>query len=238
MRILAVESSARTASAAIVEDNRLLSEVYTNSGLTHSQTLMPMVEAAFDCAKIEFNSIDMFAVSCGPGSFTGIRIGVAAIKGLAQAYEKPCIGISTLEAIAHNLSGLECIVCAVMDARCGQVYTALFESQNGAIKRLSEDKAMMISELELQLKDLSSDLPVIFAGDGAKMCYDLLKDKAVSINLAPEQIRFQRASSVAFIALRYNKDFQDLSANNLVPVYLRAPQAERELRKRNEMKIL
>lgn len=236
MKILAVESSARTASVAIVEDNRLLSEVYTNSGLTHSQTLMPMAEAAFDCAKIEFNSIDLFAVSIGPGSFTGIRIGVAAVKGLAQAYKKPCIGISTLEAISYNLSGQECIVCAVMDARCGQVYTALFESHNGAIERLSSDKAMMITELELQLKGLSSGLPVILAGDGAKICFDVLKDTAVSIKLAPEHIRFQRASSVAFVASKINPDFQDLSANNLVPVYLRAPQAERELRIRNEMK--
>ena len=137
MRILAIDSSAGAASAAIWEDGSLLGEFFTNTRLTHSQTLMPMIGGVLDCARVPLESIDLFAVSAGPGSFTGVRIGVASIKGLAMAQGKPCAGVSTLEAMARNLAHLEGLVCAVMDARCGQVYNALFLAERGTLTRLT-----------------------------------------------------------------------------------------------------
>lgn len=233
MKVLAVESSARTASVAIAEEGKLLSELYTNSGLTHSQTLLPMVDAALNCAGMNLSSIDLFASSIGPGSFTGIRIGVAAVKGMAQSQNKLCIGISTLETIAYNLILKDCIACSVMDARCGQVYTAVFECRIGTLKRLSDDKAMLISDLEAYLKTICTDLPFVLVGDGAEMCFDILKGRISRISLAPENIRFQRASSVADIALNGSHNNEITVANNLFPQYLRLPQAERALRIRN-----
>ncbi|MEI6578731.1 MAG: tRNA (adenosine(37)-N6)-threonylcarbamoyltransferase complex dimerization subunit type 1 TsaB [Eubacteriales bacterium] len=236
MRILAVESSARTVSVAIIDDSRLLSEFYTNTGLTHSQTLMPIIKAALDCAKIDLSSIDSFAVANGPGSYTGIRIGVSAVKGLAHSLNKPCVGVSTLAALSYNLAGQNCIACCVMDARCGQVYTALFECLDGTVKRITEDNAMMISDLEVQLSALEYDLPIVLVGDGSEMCYIILRTKMNKIFLASENLRFQRASSVAMFSMIHDGEIPKTSANDLTSVYLRAPQAERELRKRNEEK--
>ena len=128
MKILAVDSSAIPASAAVWEDGRLLGEFYSNTRQTHSQTLLPMVENLLKCTQTALNEIDLFAVSAGPGSFTGVRIGVACVKGLAMPEDKPCAGVSTLEAIAWNLAHLRGTICAVMDARCQQVYNAVFEA--------------------------------------------------------------------------------------------------------------
>lgn len=229
MRIFSIECSATSASVAIIEEGKLLSESYTNTGLTHSQTLMPMAENVLKNASIDLDSIDIFAIANGPGSFTGVRIGIAALKGLAFAENKPCIGVSTLEAMAYNLIGRECIVCSVMDARCNQVYTALFKC-NDKIERITEDDAMLIEDLKKILKNYK--LPIIFVGDGAEMCYNVLKSSYNNVSVAPVNIRNQRASSVGLCALEKLGKENTMTADEIVPFYLRAPQAERELKKR------
>ncbi len=234
MRILAIESSARMASVAIMQDSRLISELYTNTGIKHSQTLMPMIKTAFELAQLDISSIDLLATAIGPGSFTGIRIGIAAVKGISQATNKPCIGISTLEAMAYNLLGYNCVVCSVMDARCSQVYTALFECQNHSVTRLTDDSAILITELENQLKAKHFGLPVVLIGDGSEICYHLFKDEVVNIEIASDNIRFQRASGVAAAAFNAHYDINNASAEFISSLYLRSPQAERQLKMQSE----
>lgn len=223
MKILSVDSSAVSASAAIVSDGVLLGENFTNVNLTHSQTLLPMVEDLLKNTRIDINNIDVFSVSAGPGSFTGVRIGVAAIKGLADGINKPCFAVSTLEAIAYPYFYSDYTVCSVMDARCSQVYTATF--QNG--RRISEDDALLISDLANRIKNCEK---VIFVGDGADLCYNNLKDSLNNIHIADGIHKFQRASSVAFLTEKYlNEGASPVSSDELLPTYLRLPQAEREL---------
>lgn len=228
MIILSLECSAVAAGAAITEDGKLIGECYTNVGLTHSQTLMPMTESVLKTTKTDINSVDIFAVSAGPGSFTGVRIGVAAVKGLAAAGQKPCFAVSSTEAIAYPLSGFEGIVCSVMDARCNQVYTASFE--NG--KRISEDEAILIDELGQRLKALGKK--VILSGDGARLCFEKLSGSIDGLCICDEQFRYARASSVGLIAYEKLKNGdKPVSAEKLLPVYLRLPQATRELNNKN-----
>lgn len=231
MRIFSIECSAASASVAILDDGKLLSESYTNTGLTHSQTLIPMAKNALDNASIDIDSIDLFSIAAGPGSFTGIRIGIAALKGLAMAQNKPCFPVSTLEAMAYNVLGRECIVCCVMDARCNQVYTATFKSGQ-KIERITQDEAVMIDELANKLKNY--DLPIVFVGDGAELCYNKLKSTNDNVLLAPTNFRYQKASSVAACTFEKIKMEPTILAEEILPVYLRAPQAERELKKRME----
>lgn len=230
LKILAVDSSAKTASVAITEDDRLISESFVNVGLTHSETLMPMIESSLNNAKLSINDIDAFCVTTGPGSFTGIRIGVAAIKGLAQPGKKPCAGVSTLEAMAYNLADFNGIVCCAMDARCAQVYTAIFEVSCKSIKRLTEDMAIPIDELFGILSTYDSD--IILVGDGAQLCYDAFGEKLSSCSLACGMLRFQRAYGAVLSALSQDDAFK--SPEILAPIYIRPPQAERELKKKKE----
>lgn len=231
MKILSVESSAASCSVALSDNGVLIGEEFTNVKLTHSETLMPMVKNILDNTKTDIGAVDVFAVSNGPGSFTGVRIGVAAVKGMADGVGKPCYGISTLETIAYPFFDRNCVVCSLMDARCSQVYTALFENS----KRLTPDSAMLISELADSLKSI--DKPIVFAGDGAAVTYEKLSDSFDNIILADAQNRYQRASSVAFLTEKYiNSGKLPVSANELLPVYLRLPQAERELKKKKELK--
>ncbi len=231
MKILAVESSAVSASAAVTENGKIISEVYVSAGLTHSQTLLPMVNSCLETVNLSLDDIDTIAVANGPGSFTGIRIGVAAVKGLAFP-NKQCHAVSTLEGMAYNLLGNSCIACCVMDARCSQVYTALFDCGE-KITRLCDDTAVMISELpemiEKAKKVLKKD--VILLGDGAELCYNNLKSVYNNISLAPPLARLQRASGVALAAGAGAG--QSVQPGELIPVYLRVPQAERELTKRH-----
>ncbi len=220
MKILALESSAKSAGAVLTDDGKILCEVYSNLGLTHSQTLLPMCEYIFNTCGVSAADIDLFAVSAGPGSFTGIRIGVAAIKGLALATDKPCTGVSTLEALAHNVKDFKGIICTAMDARCAQVYNALFESDGSNITRLTEDRAISIEDLKKELKKIKKS--IILVGDGAMLCYNEFRMKRVI--LAPEHLRYQHASSVAEIASNAEK----VSPQELEAKYLRLPQAERE----------
>lgn len=230
MKILAVESSAVCASAAVTENGKIISETYVSAGLTHSQTLLPMVSSCLDAAKLTLQDIDAIAVANGPGSFTGIRIGVAAVKGLAFP-DKQCYAVSTLYGMAHNLDGADCIALCAMDARCSQVYTALFNCGE-KVTRLCEDKAVMIAELPEMIEKVKKDLKkdIIILGDGAELCYNYLKTVCDSVKLAPPAVRFQRASGVALAA--ENGAGQAVMPGELVPVYLRVPQAERELKKK------
>lgn len=227
MKILSIDTSAKTASVAVTDGKTLVSECFVNAGLTHSRTLMPMVDNALTQADMNINDIDAFCVNAGPGSFTGIRIGVAAVKGLALTSGKPCAGISTLESIAYNFIDENAVVCAVMDARCNQVYAALFNAENGAVTRMCDDYAVPISELTEELKKIT-DKPVILAGDGAEICYNSMKDNVPNIKIAAQFRRYQRAYGSALAALNKADAFCDSAL--LAPVYLRMPQAERELK--------
>lgn len=233
MKILGIDSSAKSASAAVTENGKIISQFYINTGLTHSQTLMPMIDSALKCADVSLDEIGLIAVNKGPGSFTGVRIGVAATKGLADVKNIPCIGISTLESMAYNLLNNDCIACAVMDARCSQVYTALFDITDGKITRLTEDEAISIEELGKNLKNYEKTK--IFVGDGAEICYNKLINDDKGLKIAAENIRYQNAAGVCSAAESRDKS-EYVSAFDLVPEYLRPPQAERELRKKTELK--
>ena len=225
MRILAFDSTAITASVAVAEDERLIAEITLNNGNTHSQTLLPMAESLFRMLDITADDIDLFAVSEGPGSFTGVRIGAATVKGLAFGRDAQCIGVSTLEALAYNLIGRNGLICPVMNARRSQVYTALFESDGVELKRLSEDDAISIAELDSLLAEKKQK--VSFCGDG----YDvtLPEIKLTEYETTPKRLRHQSAYSVACVALKKYKSGDFVDDSKLVSTYLRPCQAEREL---------
>ncbi len=232
MKILGVDSSATAASAAVYCDGKILSLNFSNTGLTHSQTLLPMVENTLKSAGVSVNDIDLFAISNGPGSFTGVRIGVAAIKGIAQPLSKKCAAISTLEVIAKPLEYTGCCAVAVMDARCNQVYTARFDCAEG-FNRISPDEAITIDELYDKLKEITK--PIVLIGDGARVTYNKLFDKLSNVSMAPASICYQSAANVALIAAQKSADgsVELLDANDVLPNYLRLSQAERELKKKN-----
>jgi len=230
MRILAIDSSATAASAALVEDGKVMGEFYINTHLTHSQTLMPMIDDVLNCTRTELSEVDLFAVSAGPGSFTGIRIGVASLKGLAMAKNKPCVGVSTLEAMAFNLEHLDGIICSVMDARCQQVYNAIFSVHDSCMERMTADRALSIEDLAKECENYSK--PLFLVGDGAKLCYNNERFKNLNAILPPEPLIYQRACGVAKSALAAFERGEAVTPAALMPIYLRLPQAERELKKR------
>ena len=222
MLTLAFESSAKAASAALLLDGKLLSQYSQCSGLTHSRTLLPMGEDMLKNAELNWKDVDLIAVAQGPGSFTGIRIGVSMVKGLAWALEKPCVGVSTLEAMAWHGLAAGGLVCPVMDARRGQVYNALFEMQDGRPVRLTEDRPIALSELAGELA--SFDRPPFLVGDGAEMSAAFFASQGIEYRLAPENLRMQSAWGVAMAA----EGKEPGTAESLLPVYLRLSQAERE----------
>ncbi|MCC8072816.1 MAG: tRNA (adenosine(37)-N6)-threonylcarbamoyltransferase complex dimerization subunit type 1 TsaB [Clostridiales bacterium] len=217
--ILSLDSSAVTASVALTDGDNIIKSEFVNAGLTHSETLLPMVKRVM--TGHAFCDLDAVAVTAGPGSFTGVRIGVATVKGLAFKDDIPCIPVSTLEAIAYNFIGGDCVVCAVMDARRMQFYNAMFEIKGSDVKRLCPDRAISVDDLK---KEITSYKNVIVAGDGAKLCYDNLENE--NVLLADEERRFQNAVSVSKAAAHHEK----ITADRLMPVYLRLSQAERELK--------
>lgn len=234
MKILAIDTSATAASAALCDENKLIGEFFINTRLTHSRTLVPMIENLLANTDTKMSDISAIAVNCGPGSFTGVRIGVAAAKGLAFADDLPCIEVSTLESLAYNMRSVKGIICPVMDARCSQVYNALFSCDGVSTQRLCKDRALSIAELCEELKGY--DERIILVGDGAELCYNVIKELLTNAELAPISARFQRASSTAEIAVeKFNKG-EVLSPEQLMPMYLRLPQAERELKKKTEEK--
>lgn len=233
MVILALDSSAPSASAAIIKDGKLLSEMFLNVGLTHSVTLLPLVKSALELAELTVNDVDAIAVNTGPGSFTGVRIGVALAKGLAQPSNKICVPVSTLESIAYPFIDCDCIVASVMDARCKQVYGAFFDASEGKITRLTDDDAFSFDILAEKISSYTKK--VILAGDGSDIAYEFLKDKGLNVSTANPSLKYQHASSVAFIAEERLKNNENtVSCSELVPAYLRLPQAERELKLKKE----
>ena len=228
MKILAIDSSAVSCSVALSENENVISSEFVNNGLTHSQTLMPMVKSVLAKGNVDIADIDLFAVTNGPGSFTGVRIGVSAIKGLAFYQDKPCIGISTLELIAANIENEDSIVISCMDARRNQIYTATFESC--CLKRLTDDEAVSIESLEERINSYSKK--VYLSGDGAFLTYSVLKDKCPNLFLAEENALYQNAEKLCALAFKQKERAQ--SSQALVPAYLRLSQAERELKKKKE----
>ena len=241
MRYLVLEGSAVAASCALLENQKVLGEFFVNIPQTHSQTLLPMVEGLLSTCGVNPGQLDFFAVTRGPGSFTGLRIAMAAVKGMAMAAGKPCVGISTLEALARNLAGFTGSAAAVMDARCGQVYAGLFSLEDGEVRRLAEDTALSVVELGKLLPALKK--PVFLVGDGAELCYNKLLEEPPPgpppvewLRLAPPHLRYQRASAAGAAALAAWLRGEEMDAGELVPAYLRLPQAERELKKKQEEK--
>lgn len=232
MKILALECSAGPSSCALTENGKVLASQYIHVPLTHSQTLLPMAERVLHDTETAVRDIGLLAVSAGPGSFTGVRIGTATIKGLAFDTDIPCAAVSTLAAMAQNVAGLPFsgVICCAMDARCMQVYTACFDCANGSITRMTEDEAISMDDLKARLAVI--DRPVLLIGDGAELCYRCLKDDLPNVSLAPHAIRFQNAMGVAAEAARMAEAGETISAEQLLPIYLRLPQAERELRKK------
>lgn len=234
MKILALDSSAVSASACILEDGNILAEDYVNIRQTHSQTLMVMVQHVLEITGTCLSDVDVLAVSAGPGSFTGVRIGVACVKGMAIAQKKPCVGVSTLEAMAAQMRDHNGIVCAVMDARCQQVYNALFSVEDGVVTRLTEDRAIAISDLAAECSAFQE--PVYLVGDGAVLCDRSEPFLSLShVRLVSEQLRYQRAGGVAMAALELAQQGETVSPGELSPVYLRLPQAERELKRKQQL---
>lgn len=233
MILLSIDSSAVAASAALTQDDKILGEFYCNTGLTHSQTLLPMVQCLLQSTKISLKDVDGFAVSAGPGSFTGIRIGIASVKGLAFPLNKPCAGVSTLEVIAWNMGHEECTVCAVMDARCGQVYNAVFRAHGGKLERLTEDRAIFADDLAKECEKYSK--PLFLVGDGAKLCYNKQGFRTIGAFLPPEPLIYQRAGNVAKAAAAVFAEGKEVSPGSLMPVYLRPAQAERALNQKRRI---
>ena len=222
MLMLALESSAKAASAAVFEGEKLLGLTVENSGLTHSRTLLPMAEGLLRNLDRSVRDLGLVAVAHGPGSFTGLRIGMAEAKGLCWALQIPVIGVSTLEAMAFGGPDMDgTMLCCAMDARRHQVYNALFTVENGKPVRLTEDRAIAAAALEPEL--ISYKKPWVLLGDGAELCYNTMKDR-VPLHLAPEPLRLQNAFGVGRAALGREPQPVDL----LLPVYLRLSQAERE----------
>lgn len=225
MYMLSVDSSAVTASACLTEDGNVIKSEFINKGLTHSETLLPMIENVMK--GVSYNELGAIAVNAGPGSFTGVRIGIATVKGLAFPNNTSCISVSTLESIAYNFTDENCVVCAVMDARRMQFYNALFRVENGNVQRLCNDRAISIEDLREELKSYDN---VVIAGDGARLFFE--NAGLDNITLADDEKVYQNAVGVSLAALNKEK----ISPNALLPVYLRPSQAERELKLKKENK--
>ena len=223
--ILSIDSSAVTASAALTDGDKVIRSEFVNKGLTHSETLLPMIKRVM--GDVAYSELEAIAITAGPGSFTGVRIGVATAKGLAFKFSTPCIPVSTFEAIAYNFVNENAVICAVMDARRMQFYNALFKVENGRIERLTPDRAISLEDLQKELRQYED---VIIAGDGARLCADNIG--LDNCRIADEESVYQNAVSLAKAAEKNKK----IPPEKLMPVYLRQSQAERELKlkKKNE----
>ena len=230
-RILAIDTSAKAVSCAVMQDDRVLGSYFSDTGLTHSQTLLPMVQSLLSTVGLSVEELDALAVNAGPGSFTGVRIGVSTVKGLAFTHNTPCISVSTLEAMAYPLAvSADTVICCAMDARCQQVYAALFEKDaSGCLRRLTPDEALSLSDLGVRLSELGR--PVVLVGDGCNVCYAAFSE-TLPVSLAPSAVRMQSAVGTAAVAIDKWAKGETVSGDELLPTYLRLPQAERELRQR------
>ena len=226
MKLLAFETSAKAGSVALMENGVLLGESYQNTGLTHSQTVMTMAEDLLKSCGVAPKQVDAVAVAAGPGSFTGVRIGVAAAKGFAWGGELPCYGVSTLEAMVLGLGVHNGYVCPVMDARRNEVYNALFSAEGGKLTRVTEDRAIALTDLAEEIKNLSK--PIFLVGDGSNLCYNTLNGQVPGLVMPAEHKMHQRACGVALAAERAILAGDPGNAGELTPNYLRLSQAERE----------
>ncbi len=227
MITLAIDSTAVAASVAVVDSDKILAEYTVNTALTHSETLLPMIKAVLSSAKLTVKDVELFALTVGPGSFTGVRIGVSVIKGLCFGTNKPIVSVSTLEALARNLEGFEGIICPLMDARRNQLYNALFK--NG--KRLTPDRLISAQDLEKELANYSE--PVYFTGDGYNLAHSLIK--AENIKHTPVRLRLQNAVAVAITAQESYKANENIFTDaSIAPIYLRPSQAERERKEKEK----
>ena len=232
MLILAFETSAKAGSVALMENGVLLAENYQNTGLTHSQTLLSMAEAMLAHSGKTPRDVQAVAVAAGPGSFTGVRIGVAAAKGFAWGSQIPCYGVSTLESMARNLGLFDGVICCAMDARRSQVYNALFRMDKGNLSRITEDRAISLEDLQKELKNYKES--IFLVGDGSKLCYNTLQESVGNLILPPEHRLHQRAGGVALTAQAQIDAGLDGDPATLTPNYLRLSQAERERNAREQ----
>ena len=226
MKILAFETSAKAASVALLDGGKLLAESYQNTGLTHSQTIMVMAQDLLKSCGLSTRDVEAVAVAAGPGSFTGVRIGVAAAKGFAWGAELPCYGVSTLEAMARTMGVWQGYIVPAMDARRSQVYTAVFHAEKGVLTRVEEDMAISLQELGEKIKNYEEN--VFLVGDGALLCYNTLLEEVPQLVLPPEHRMHQRASGVALAAQAMADAGISGNGAELTPNYLRLSQAERE----------
>ena len=223
MNILAIDTSGPVASCAVMKNGSIVHLIAMNQGLTHSETIMPAVDAAMSAAGLNCAEIDCFAVVAGPGSFTGVRIGACAAKGLAHAWNKPCARIDALEALAMNYQGFDGVACPILDARRGQVYCAAFDMKNGLPERILPDDALPLAEF---IEKLPADRRVVFLGDGLRVHASAIREKRPDAVLAPANLRDLRADAAAILAAEQQGEWME--ARLLTPIYLRIPQAERE----------
>lgn len=227
MKLLALDSSGLVASVAVLEDDRLLAEYTINYKKTHSQTLLPMLDEIGRMIDLDLNTLDAIAVAAGPGSFTGLRIGAATAKGLGLALDKPLIGVPTVDALAYNLYDARQLICPVMDARRGQVYTGIYRFEDGKMIIITKQKAVKVEELIGDLNALGQE--VIFLGDGVPVYADLIREKIeVPYSFAPAHVNKQRAGTVGALGMVLYQRGQVQSAAEHQPEYLRVSQAERE----------
>ena len=227
MNILAIDTSGPVCGVSIMKDNRIVAEHLTINPKTHSVNLLPMVNQALDDASITINELDRIACVVGPGSFTGVRIGVSTVKGLAHGFSTPCVPVDALEAMAWGAAEFEGIICAIQDARAGQVYAALFSNQADGMIRLMEDKPIGIDELLHSITEAAYER-VLFIGDGVPVHESAIRGKlGGNAVIPPPHLIYLRPSSVALLGSRPN---QLLKYNELMPMYLRKPSAERNKR--------
>jgi len=226
--VLAIDTSGPVAGCAVLKDGKIVHQVAMNHGLTHSETIMPAVDAALEGAGLGCGDVDVFAAVAGPGSFTGVRIGVCAVKGLAHAVGKPCVAVHALEALAMNFYGFDGLCCPILDARRGQVYCAAFDMAGGMPRRALADAALPLGDF---LAILPGNRRLVFVGDGvpvhAKTVRDILGDRAM---IAPPNLRDLRADAACLLAAARPEAW--VPAAQLQPIYLRAPQAVRERERR------
>lgn len=235
MITLAFDSTAKAASVAALRDGRILAQETVDNGLTQSELLLPMAEDMLKSLRLAYDDIDLLATAVGPGSFTGVRIGVALIKGLAFGKNIPCASVSTVEALAENLAGLSGIVVPCMDARRGQVYTALFRSSEEGIVRLTEDMAIPLTELADMLRGYEGE-SIYLSGDGYLGARKALMELGIKTECTPTLLVNENAASVAIVAERIYSRGEAISDKEIAPTYLRVPQAERERLEREAAK--
>ncbi len=231
MKALGIDSSGMVASVAIVEDDQLLAEYTVNYKKTHSQTLLPMLDEIVKMIELDLSTIDVIAVSAGPGSFTGLRIGSATAKGLGLALDKPIISVPTLEGMAMNLSLCNGLICPMMDARRNQVYAGIYRFEDGKLIIIEDQMAVPAEEMVSKLN--SYQKPVILLGDGCDVNKTLFTEGLkVPFKIAPSNLNRQHASAIAALGIEYTKQGKETNARDHEPDYLRPSQAEREREER------